>query len=95
MNDPIGAEDRTELADAVSVDEFAAHMMTKLRANKHKAHWSTVDDWWLVARMELEMEELREALSIGNKSAIIKECADVANFAMMIADNQTNQKENQ
>jgi hypothetical protein len=75
-------------------------MEIKLRANDHKAHWRHCDDAYLLSRMSDEKMELRRAvreLAEGCRQsderarelarAVIEEAADIANFAMMVADN--------
>ena len=57
-------------------------------------HWencyfATADECtpnWFVHRIMDEMVELIIAISDGDPEAILSECADVANFAMMLAD---------
>lgn len=56
--------------------------------------WEHCEYGWLTGRIEEEMYELNDALAmyLKNKSAstadeVLKECADVANFAMMVHDN--------
>jgi len=73
-------------SDAESVHAFSIEMLKKLLQNGHKAHWSTVDCDYLFDRLIEELEELKAARS-GSVNDIVSECADVANFAMMIADN--------
>ena len=63
---------------------FASVMESKLRANDHKAHWRECSLDYLLTRLEQEALELREAINCGD--GVIGEAADVANFAMMIAD---------
>ena len=63
---------------------FALEMESKLRANDHKAHWRECSLDYLLTRLEQEALELREAINCGD--GVIGEAADVANFAMMIAD---------
>lgn len=72
---------------------FARRMERKLKLNDHKDHWTTCEAEWLFDRMQDEREELLAAmpnepweLSEDEKDKIIDEAADVANFAMMIAD---------
>lgn len=71
---------------------FAGQMEGKLTENDHKGHWDSSSDEYLLTRLEEELRELKERMS--NESApresIIRECADVANFAMMIAYNVNN-----
>jgi len=67
---------------------FAEQMEEKLRANDHKPHWSIAHPDYLIHRLFQEANELWRAME-GELTAdeVIKEAADVANFAMMIADN--------
>lgn len=66
--------------------EFAACMEHKLRLNNHKPNWRTCSVDYLRERLDQELAELDEALEAGDPHLIYDECADVANFAMMIAD---------
>lgn len=77
------------------VMRFAQHMEAKLRENDHKEHWRkgyTMDHLWDNSdALESEVAELLESLHALNNGQctaeeVIKECADVALFAMMIAD---------
>ena len=76
---------------------FAEEMEKKLIANDHKTGWLDEDVDWLFTRLLEEVEELKVYLekSDGMESncpdykdiaGVISEAADVANFAMMIAD---------
>lgn len=91
MSDPVGPRPivvkiapvpvRVELA------RFVEHMEAKLAANDHKAHWSGSTDSYLLMRLMQEVRELQKALEAFESGiGIVEECADVANFAMMIAD---------
>ena len=79
---------------------FAGHMEEKLRQNDHKGGWDDCTLMWLMGRLRQEVEELTHALTdkvvaakmagnedIGEDDAmsVIGECADVANFSLMIA----------
>jgi NTP pyrophosphatase (non-canonical NTP hydrolase) len=82
------------------VDAFADEMEAKLDVNRLKgdrAGWRRESRMWLAAMLLREVAELVETLdylgrSEGSaqrairKAAVRSECADVANFAMMIAD---------
>ena len=72
---------------------FAQEMETNLRANDCKGGWDGCSPKWLMNRLRQETAELRRAIEHGNPEAILSEAADVANFAMMIADN-ARQREN-
>lgn len=92
MRDPIGRKPRSSGADRAAVRLFGSDMLAKLEENSHKAHWSTVSNRWLLMRLAEECQELMQALvsldrGQGMATDVIDECADVANFAMMIADN--------
>jgi NTP pyrophosphatase (non-canonical NTP hydrolase) len=67
---------------------FARQMEARLLANDHKGGWRDCTVEELLQRINDEYLELLEAVN-GNPSdihSIIAECADVANFAMMVAD---------
>ena len=67
---------------------FAEQMERKLRENDHKSHWrgESVLDLWPLMRKELD--ELNTAFAKNlPPERIVEECADVANYLMMLADN--------
>jgi len=71
---------------------FAGEMEKKLRENDHKGGWNSCDVDWLVSRMTEELQELDDVVQqyrqgFASREEVRRECADVANFAMMIADN--------
>jgi NTP pyrophosphatase (non-canonical NTP hydrolase) len=72
----------------MNVIEFAVIMQEKLDANDHKTHWNDMSLQYLFTRLAQETKEL----SCANAKKlppddVDREAADVANFAMMIADN--------
>lgn len=70
-----------------SVDWFARNMELKLRENDHKGGWGKCEHSWLLDRLKQEVAELEKALDqVDNQENVIREAADVANFALMIAD---------
>lgn len=81
---------------------FRLAMLEKLNENNHKKHWNEAGIGWLFSRLEDEIKELKFELSrilyndvmfesIINQIEMAKrECADVANMAMMIYDNLSN-----
>ena len=88
--------DRDLEEDRQAVATFGELMLEKLRERSGKGGWAGCDIAWLFTRMEEEMNELYRSLEpiygrSGGKDleAARRECADVANFAMMIADNLT------
>jgi len=65
---------------------FSEDMERKLKENDYKDCWSTKNIYWHIARMMGEISELQDAISSGTRQDIIDEAADVANYAMFIAD---------
>lgn len=94
----VAPEDMERLRKALDVTlrpevrSFANAMEEKLRANDHKGGWEEMRPEWLTGRLKGEVEELCEAVHPAQGPAdrfpdrIIGEAADVANFAMMVAD---------
>jgi hypothetical protein len=78
------------------VDGFAREMERKLSENRHKGDrdgWRTLTAGELLSRLEGEVRELRAAVNGlldtedgEGERAVVREAADVGNFAMMIAD---------
>jgi len=66
------------------VQAFALAMEERLKANDHKGGWKNESPDWLIRRMRQEFSELE--MAIDYQKNIRHESADVANFAMMIAD---------
>lgn len=77
----------------IEVDNFADIMEIKLNKNDHKTGWKSCSNTYLLTRLKNEVTELENALINGKGVTIVKEAADVANFAMMIADNNTTRGE--
>ncbi len=72
--------------------EFQTDMARKLYENRYKGGWSECTLDYLRKRLEQEVGELQDVINTLNKEEIINECADVANFCMMIADNFRNNR---
>jgi len=70
----------------IELQKFSQAMEQKLQLNDHKEHWSDCSNEWLFHRLLEEISELYD--SINQDINIADEAVDVANFAMMIADNQ-------
>lgn len=82
------------------VAAFAGAMEAKLRENDHKGGWKECNLTYLETRLREEMRELTSLFQAWHlagsgfmgyrrdevNAKIIREAADVANFAMMIAD---------
>ncbi len=70
-----------------AVSEFAKDMERKFILNMDKGDPETGEELNLFDNLEKELEELKCELELDKKNSkdIINECADVANYAMMIA----------
>ncbi len=79
---------KLELRPAVAA--FAQEMERKLRLNDWKGGWYDLSIPDAFQRLKEEILELKDAVNIpvrsDNYGNILSEAADVANFAMMIAD---------
>lgn len=69
---------------------FALQMEKQLRKNDHKGGWENEPTIHLLHRLEEEFVELGDATEENGADAetVVAEAADVANFAMFIADNK-------
>ena len=66
---------------------FAEQMEQQLALNDHKGGWDGCSTEWLLTRLLEEARELSITLTDDSSpERIFAEAADVANFAMMIAD---------
>lgn len=68
--------------------KFAEVMERQLRKNDWKGHWGCCTGSYLFNRLRGEVNELARAPAQDR----LAEAADVANFAMMIADNASRDK---
>jgi NTP pyrophosphatase (non-canonical NTP hydrolase) len=72
------------------VQKFSSRMEAKLAKNRHKgdrAGWLRLNPEILLKLLKGEVRELTQAIEKNHpKDAVVSECADVANFAMMISD---------
>ena len=70
------------------VQKFAEEMEKQLRANEHKGGWKDCDKDFLYSELMKNITTLVVALMFNNQEEhITRRCANIANFAMMIADN--------
>jgi hypothetical protein len=70
---------------------FANEMEGVLQSNDFKTGWNQLSQKMLLHRLKQEVKELERALE--KDMFIVIECCDIANFAMMIADNHVSKKE--
>jgi len=66
---------------------FATEMEVVLQENNHKGGWVNCHVLDLLSKLQEEISELITAIREGESEDVIKECVDIANYAMMIADN--------
>lgn len=70
------------------VMRFSRLMESKLKDNDYKGGWSDDDPINLLNKLVCEVWELQNAINEATDPYdIVSECVDVANFAMMLADN--------
>ena len=62
-------------------------MEYKLAKNDHKGGWRKKGSAYCIRRARQELVELEEALARDDVEDAMEECADVANFVMMLFDN--------
>jgi len=73
------------------VVKFADRMEKKLSVNDHKRGWMKCSYGYLLRRLDNEVSELKSSLNEQRGAEwVANECADIANFAMMIADKRCN-----
>ena len=81
----------SEIKLRLEVQWFAEQMELALRDNDWKGGWQADPQLSLLHRIRQETTELQRCLLPriygGNPKLVIREAADIANFAMMIADN--------
>ena len=79
---------------AATLAWFGQQMRAKLDVNRHKGdNWEELGIDWLFERLKWdtveeasEISELENAILRQDWPNVIRECADIANYAMMIAD---------
>ena len=78
-----------------SLLRFAIEMEKQLKRNDHKGGWSDMEDQVLLRYLSQKVQEVEDIVQYESSSfltekdikIIIKKCADIGNYAMMIADN--------
>lgn len=76
-----------ERRGSAQVNALVADMLLKLGMNENKGGWRSLDVIALSHELLVEMVELQRELYFGNYREAQLECADIANYAMMIHDN--------
>jgi NTP pyrophosphatase (non-canonical NTP hydrolase) len=80
--------ERRSVPVRAEVAAFAIAMERRLRANDHKGDWKDCDSAYLIRRLREECDELSDEVTLFNlrQGRVTREAADVANFALMLAD---------
>lgn len=68
------------------IKQLVDAMRYKLKKNAHKGRWEDLDVANAIRRLREETDELEEAASRDSTIEIILEAADVANFALIVAN---------
>lgn len=68
------------------VARFARNMEDQLRANEHKGGWKDASEFWLLDQIKEKESILKNTFLHGTAKEVIQISADIANYAMMIAD---------
>ncbi len=79
-------ERNRESVDA-DIATFTEVMVHKLQENGHKGYWDKLTLLELLYLLSNEVEELTDAILVKDSVEIMREAADVGNFAMMICSN--------
>lgn len=77
---------REDVGIRPEIAQFAIDMELKLMRNNAKGGWHGMDVGQLLRLLAKELDELADAIVHGSGQDVIDEAADVANYAMMIAD---------
>ena len=75
------------------ISTFTDAMKQKLGENEHKGYWDKLSLLELLYLLSNEVEELTDAILVKDETEVMREAADVGNFAMMICTNANRQKE--
>lgn len=84
INESVPAE--TVVTLRPSVQKFAEEMERKLKLNDHKGGWMGMTVNQILNELAEERIELGKAIVTGDKANILEECADNANYLMMLAE---------
>jgi len=69
-----------------SVQKFAEEMERKLKLNDHKGGWMGMSQDEIIQDIREENIELSMAIANNDVKNILEECADIANYLMMLAE---------
>jgi hypothetical protein len=67
---------------------FAGKMMERLDQNTYKVHWRFMPQSFLLGKLNEQFPKLDKGIKEKDHTEIIRRCANIANYTMMIADNE-------
>lgn len=70
------------------VIRMARMMEFQLRRNDHRGGWHNCDRVYFLEKLEINLRDLRLNLAAGAHEQAQRDCADLANFAMMMAETE-------
>ena len=70
------------------VEAFAKEMESRLIENDHKTGWHDCSYDFLINNLNRNLRKLPALIHLNETEKIRKTAADIANYAMMIADNE-------
>ena len=65
---------------------FASVMEARLKDNAGRGDWRTLNFYYLVAALTSNVGQLIRSFQVDKPDIVLRSAADVANYAMMIAD---------
>jgi hypothetical protein len=71
-----------------SVKNMAQMMEAQLRRNEHRGGWDNCCRAYFLEKLEINLRDLRHNLDAGLHAVAQRDCADIANFSMMLAENE-------
>jgi hypothetical protein len=69
-----------------AIDFLREYQLQKFAEREYKGEWKHVTIGKLLTLMRREFSELTDAVGFGDHNEAIRECADIANYAAIIAD---------
>ena len=74
------------------IEKFTTLMEAKMLLNEHKGGWDRLKAQEIIKLMKGEIKELEQAIEQEDYKGAILECADVGNYASILADKLINRR---
>ena len=68
------------------LEAFANVMEARLRENASRGDWRALNFYYLIACLASNLGQLVRAFQVSKPEVVLRSAADMANYAMMIAD---------